>query len=271
MFDKDFGIARSPRTARSALFERLGAHGARPKWTRCSHLSPWPRPARARRPETPSAPSFDSKLFRYMFNDTLSAPGLWDERGGLACAPAPAEVRLPGVVAEAYIPAQSGVLTDADKEVVSHTWRLIEPIQETAADLFYRRLFELRPEYQPLFKTGLDAQKRKLMAMLAFVVKSLSWPESAWRQEVDQENDLFLIVLALGRRHRELYHVPDEAYDTVREVLVWTLDYGLGEAFSDEARAAWKRVYDLVATTMLLGRRATDMGRPMEPGSWGQP
>ena len=168
------------------------------------------------------------------------------------------------MVATASNPANPGLLTDADKQVIKDTWRLVEPIRDTAADLFYRRLFELKPEYRPLFKNNIEAQKRKLIGMLAFVVKSLNWPESMWTEEVDPENDLFMVVLALGRRHRELYHIPDDSYEVVRDVLLWTMDYGLGEAFTPAARSAWGRVYDLVATTMKLGRGATRMGRPME-------
>jgi hemoglobin-like flavoprotein len=156
------------------------------------------------------------------------------------------------------------MLTEADKALISSTWNLVLPIQETAADLFYRRLFELAPQYEVLFKTGMEAQKRKLIAMLGFVVKSLGWPEAAWEQDVDHKSDLFLVVLALGRRHRELYKVPDEAYGTVREALLWTLDYALGEAFAPDAKVAWTRVYDLVAMTMKMGQGATDMGTPMQ-------
>jgi hemoglobin-like flavoprotein len=174
------------------------------------------------------------------------------------------------VTSPALAVSQSALLTDADKEEIKATWRLVEPIGDTVADLFYRRLFELAPNYQSLFKSDLTAQKRKLMAMLAFIVKSLGWVDAAWRDEVNPESDLFLIVLALGRRHRELYAIPDEAYVTVRDTLLWTLDYGLGEAFTPEARTAWQRVYDLVATTMKLGKGATDLGKKIEPGAWGQ-
>jgi hemoglobin-like flavoprotein len=146
------------------------------------------------------------------------------------------------------------VLNEAEKLVIKDTWRLVVPIAETAADLFYRRLFELRPDYKPLFKADMASQKRKLLAMLSFVVKSLDWPETAWRDDVNAEDDLFLVVLALGRRHTELYQIPDESYDTVGAALLWTLDYGLGKKFDDEARAAWTKVYTLVATTMKMGR-----------------
>ena len=146
------------------------------------------------------------------------------------------------------------MLNDAEKKLILHSWRLVVPIKDTAADLFYRRLFELEPGYQALFKADLAAQKQKLIAMLAFIVKSLDWPDSAWRDTVAEEDDLFLVVLALGRRHSELYDVPDAAYAAVGEALLWTLDYGLGKEFTPPVRAAWTKVYGLVATAMKMGR-----------------
>ena len=146
------------------------------------------------------------------------------------------------------------MLNDAEKKLILNSWRLVVPIKDTAADLFYRRLFELRPAYQQLFKSDLATQKRKLIAMLAFIVKSLDWPDAAWRDNVAEEDDLFLVVLALGRRHSELYAVPDAAYAAVGEALLWTLDYGLGKEFTPPVRAAWTKIYGLVATAMKMGR-----------------
>lgn len=146
------------------------------------------------------------------------------------------------------------MLNDAEKKLIQNSWRLVVPIKDTAADLFYRRLFELKPAYQQLFKGDMAAQKRKLIAMLGFIVKSLDWPDAAWRDSVAEEDDLFLVVLALGRRHAELYSVPDAAYATVGDALLWTLDYGLGKEFTPAARAAWTKVYSLVATAMKMGR-----------------
>lgn len=156
------------------------------------------------------------------------------------------------------------MLTDHHKEAIVRTWRLVVPIKETAADLFYQRLFELKPEYEQLFTGDMASQKRKLIAMLAFIVRSLNWKDADWKVSVDEDEDLFLVVLALGRRHIELYHVPDEAYDTVGQALLWTLDYGLGKAFTDEVREAWTMVYSLLAATMKMGRAAKDLGKPIE-------
>jgi hemoglobin-like flavoprotein len=146
------------------------------------------------------------------------------------------------------------VLNDAEKKLILNSWRLVVPIKDTAGDLFYRRLFELKPSYQQLFKGDMASQKRKLIAMLSFIVKSLDWPESAWRENVAEEDDLFLVVLALGRRHTELYNIPDAAYETVGEALLWTLDFGLGKEFTAPVRAAWTKIYGLIATAMKMGR-----------------
>ena len=150
------------------------------------------------------------------------------------------------------------MITDAHKQIIQRNWRLVVPIAETAADLFYRRLFELRPDYRKYFPDDMSAQKRKLVQMLAFVVKSLEWPDEAWAEDVDPEEDLLLVVLALGKRHHELYHIPADSYGPVGEALLWTLQQGLGDAFTDEARAAWLHVYQLLASTMKMGVLKTE-------------
>lgn len=146
------------------------------------------------------------------------------------------------------------MLSDAEKTLICESWRLVIPIADTAADLFYQRLFELRPDLRALFGEDMSMQKKKLVAMLNFMVKSLDWPESAWREEVGEESDLFLVMLALGRRHTDLYRVPDESYDSVGEALLWTLDYALGKKFDAGSRAAWSRLYTLAAAAMKMGR-----------------
>jgi hemoglobin-like flavoprotein len=150
------------------------------------------------------------------------------------------------------------MLTESERRAVRNSFRLVVPIADTAADLFYKRLFELRPEYRGLFGDDIGAQKRKLVRMLAFIVKSLDYSDAQWRDDVPPEQDLMLVVLALGRRHTELYRIPSESYAVVAEALLWTLDYGLGEAFTSEVRAAWTHLYTVLAQTMRLGSAMVD-------------
>lgn len=149
------------------------------------------------------------------------------------------------------------MLKDEDKQLILGSWRLVVPIADTAADLFYRRLFEIEPAYRSLFPEDLTKQKRKLVTMLAFVVKSIDWMAAQWQDEVPPEEDLCLVVLAMGRRHHELYHIPDASYDAVGAALLWTLDQGLGAAFTPEVRDAWTRLYGVVALTMKVGAQSS--------------
>jgi hemoglobin-like flavoprotein len=63
----------------------------------------------------------------------------------------------------------------------------------------------------------------------------------------------------LGRTLRELGHkhcdygVTDADYDTVGAALLWTLEQGLGAAFTAEAGDAWATAYNLLAGTMKAG------------------
>ena len=147
------------------------------------------------------------------------------------------------------------MLSQTERELVVRSWRLVVPIAETAADLFYRRLFELRPDLRQHFPEDMAGQKKKLVQMLAFIVKAMDWPESAWDEDVTPDEDLFLVVLALGRRHTDLYNIPDESYGPVGEALLWTLDYGIGKEFDAPLRSAWAKLYGLVARVMKMGTR----------------
>src|SRR5688572_8721118 len=122
--------------------------------------------------------------------------------------------------------------------LVQASFALVAPIADQAADLFYTRLFELDPALRGMFKGDMAEQKRKLITMLTVAVNSLTRPES-----------LLPAVQALGRRHAG-YGVENRHYETVGAALLWTLEKGLGEAFTPEVKAAWVAVYTLLATTM---------------------
>ncbi len=129
-------------------------------------------------------------------------------------------------------------MTPIQIELVKSSWAKVAPIAEDAAALFYGRLFELDPELKSLFKSDMKEQGRKLMAILNTAVNSL-----------DKVETIVPAVQDMGRRHVD-YGVKDEHYDTVGAALLWTLEQGLGEGFTEEVKAAWVDTYTLVATTM---------------------
>jgi len=124
-------------------------------------------------------------------------------------------------------------------ELVEQSFEKVAPIADTAAELFYARLFELDPSLKSLFKTDLKAQGRKLMASITMVVKGLRKPET-----------IVGPVQQLGRRHVE-YGVKKEHYDTVGQALLDTLEKGLGDDFTPEVRHAWEEAYSLLANIMI--------------------
>ncbi len=129
-------------------------------------------------------------------------------------------------------------MTPEEIKLVKDSWAKVSPIAETAAELFYGKLFELDPSVRSMFKGDMVDQGRKLMTMLNTAVNSL-----------DNVEAIVPAVQALGKRHVG-YGVKDEHYDTVGEALIWTLGAGLKDDFTEDTKNAWVAVYTLVATTM---------------------
>jgi hemoglobin-like flavoprotein len=123
-------------------------------------------------------------------------------------------------------------------DLVQRSWRQVAPIADTAAQLFYERLFTLDPSLRALFRGDMKEQGRKLMTMISVAVSGLSRLEQ-----------LVPAVQALGRRHAG-YGVRDEHYGTVGAALIWTLEQGLGDAFTPPVREAWVATYGVLANTM---------------------
>ena len=130
------------------------------------------------------------------------------------------------------------MLTDTQIALVQRSFAVIAPIADDAAVLFYQRLFEIDPSLKTMFSGDMAEQRRKLMQMLTAAVKGL--------QRLDR---LVPVLEDLGRRHIG-YGVTDQHYDSVGAALLWTLEKGLGRAFTPEMKEAWAAVYGLLADTM---------------------
>lgn len=144
------------------------------------------------------------------------------------------------------------MLDQEQRKAIVESFRLVVPIADTASELFYRRLFELRPGYRQMFPEDMSNQRRKLITMLAFIVKALDYEDSQWKDRISEDQDLFLVLLALGRRHKDLYKIPDDSYGPVAEALLWTLGHGLGQAFTPFVKEAWTNAYGAIAMTMKM-------------------
>lgn len=137
-------------------------------------------------------------------------------------------------------------MTPEEIQLINKSWEKVVPISDTAAELFYGKLFELDPSVRSMFKGDMKEQGRKLMAILNTAVNAL-----------DKLDTIVPAIQEMGRRHVD-YGVKDEHYDTVGEALIWTLGAGLKDAFTEDTKTAWVKVYTLVADTMKAAAAETE-------------
>jgi hemoglobin-like flavoprotein len=140
-------------------------------------------------------------------------------------------------------------MISAQKQIIWTTWSQVVPIADQAASLFYRRLFEIDPSTRPLFNTtDMAQQRKKLLQVLGMAVSGL-----------ENLGALTKTVEDLGRRHAR-YGVKDSHYDSVGAALLWTLEQGLGKAWTPEAAAAWTEVYKLLSGIMRRAQQEAALG-----------
>jgi hemoglobin-like flavoprotein len=138
-------------------------------------------------------------------------------------------------------------LTERQQQLIRASFERVLPVGETAAALFYERLFTLDPRLNALFKGGIDELGRKLMAML--------------RRVVDHSHcigRLVPVLRELGRRH-DSYGVTDRDYDTAAAALIWTLEQQLGADFTAETREAWTICCGILADEMKAAANESKM------------
>ena len=130
-------------------------------------------------------------------------------------------------------------MTPEQVALVQQSFAKVAPISEAAAVMFYDRLFEVAPTVKAMFPADMTEQRKKLMATLAAVVNGLSNLES-----------ILPAASALATRH-VAYGAKAEHYPVVGATLLWTLEKGLGEAWTAELAAAWGAAYAALSGYMI--------------------
>ncbi|KRR05059.1 globin family protein [Bradyrhizobium valentinum] len=123
--------------------------------------------------------------------------------------------------------------------LVQESFAKVVPISEQAALLFYDRLFEIAPAVKAMFPADMTEQRKKLMMMLAAVVSGLGNLES-----------ILPAASALAKRHVS-YGAKAEHYPVVGAALLWTLEKGLGPAWTHEVADAWTAAYGTLSGYMI--------------------
>jgi hemoglobin-like flavoprotein len=130
-------------------------------------------------------------------------------------------------------------MTPDQVKIVQESFAKVAPVSDQAATIFYDRLFEVAPSVKAMFPSDMTEQRKKLMATLAVVVNGLSNLEA-----------VLPAASALAIRH-VAYGAKAEHYPVVGGALLWTLEKGLGEGWTDEVAAAWTAAYGTLSTYMI--------------------
>ena len=130
-------------------------------------------------------------------------------------------------------------MTPEQIKLVQDSFAKVAPISEKAAELFYGRLFEIAPQVRAMFPDDMTEQRKKLMATLAVVVGGLTNLEA-----------VLPAASALAKRHVS-YGAKPEHYPVVGGALLWTLEKGLGDAWTPETASAWIAAFGTLSGYMI--------------------
>ena len=130
-------------------------------------------------------------------------------------------------------------MTPDQVKLVQDSFAKVAPISGEAAEMFYRRLFEIAPQVRAMFPDDMTEQRRKLMATLAIVVNGLN-----------NLDTILPAASALAKRHVG-YGAQPAHYPVVGEALLWTLEQGLGGSWTPQVAAAWTQAYTTLSGFMI--------------------
>lgn len=130
-------------------------------------------------------------------------------------------------------------LSGDEADLVRCSFRIVAQDSGRAGARFYEILFEEAPETRDLFVNDMRQQAVEFMSKLGLIVSELQNFES-----------LRPILEDLALRH-VAYGVRPEHYALVGEALLDTIAEFVGDSFTPEARVAWDKAYNDLASAMI--------------------
>jgi hemoglobin-like flavoprotein len=136
------------------------------------------------------------------------------------------------------------LLDPAQVAAVRTSFAAVVPIAHRAGIMLFDRIFELAPETRPMFADDIAPQAARTIEAVRTLVDHL-----------DEPDRVTALLTELGARHARC-GVQAGHFPVVGAALLWTLEQGLGDAFSAEVRDAWGALWTVVAAAMLAGLAA---------------
>jgi nitric oxide dioxygenase len=124
-------------------------------------------------------------------------------------------------------------------QLVLGSLSVIQPIADIITASFYKRLFEIEPAAQALFKGDMKRQGSMFITTLSLAANGLSRVE-----------DVMPAVGTLGQRHAG-YGVKPEYFQPFREAFLWALEHHLGDQFNADVKSAWTEAFDTLSEAMI--------------------
>jgi nitric oxide dioxygenase len=138
------------------------------------------------------------------------------------------------------------MITSQQIELVQSSFQQVLPIADVAGEMLCERIFVLAPELRHLFPEDIRPHARRLMRAVKGAIEGL-----------ERLDEVAPVLIKLGARHVR-YGVLPEHFEVGGAALIWTLEQGLGDAFTPEVREAWVAVWNVVAEAMITGMGSTE-------------
>ncbi|WP_116130824.1 globin domain-containing protein [Tropicimonas sp. IMCC34043] len=136
--------------------------------------------------------------------------------------------------------------SDKELALVHQSFSDLRPYLEPTSIEFYEKLFERAPHLRQLFREDLKGQGMRFMTTLGTILTDLENPGSG---KVD--------YATLGHLHATL-GVKAEHFKPMEEALMDTLRSKLGERFTPELEAAWRKAYEEFSAKLIEAGGVSD-------------
>ncbi len=130
-------------------------------------------------------------------------------------------------------------MTPQQKDLVRQSFERMSSKKDLLSDLLYKKLFELEPKSQALFRGDMVEQRRKLIRMLQISIEHLDNPE-----------DLQPMLFNLGQIHRS-FGIEPHQFASFGSAMMFALKTVLGKDFTPDVENGWKAAYQYLASTMV--------------------
>ena len=130
-------------------------------------------------------------------------------------------------------------LTGHQKELIIESFGQFEPTIQHSCKGFFERLVIVEPELGTKFSDGTTVHSDKLATVIQIAVIS-----------VKNLDSLMPMLTLLGSEYHS-YGARPEYYAIFGDVLLWTIEQALGDAYTEEVNEAWATLYGIISEMMM--------------------